>query len=207
MSYLIALIYDKFMTPAEEACLKEWRQELLKQVHGNVLEIGAGTGASIEFYPESVLSLVLSEPDKSMRSQLEVKVNDSSLKNITISSASAENIEADEGSFDFVVASLVCCSVTNLETTFNQIHRVLKPGGSLVFLEHVAADEGSKRRKWQDRINPFWRKLAGNCHLNRETEKAIVSAGFEISEIKRESMRKVMSLVRPTIRGFAVKSI
>ncbi len=193
------------MTPAEEACLKEWRQELLKQIHGDVLEIGAGTGASIEFYPESVLSLTLSEPNKSMRHQLEAKIDNSTLKNVTVSSASAENIEADDESFDFVVTSLVCCSVTNLEHTFCQIHRVLKPGGSLVFLEHVAADEGSKRRKWQNLINPFWRRLAGNCHLNRETEKAIMSAGFEISEIKRESMRKIISLVRPTIRGFAVK--
>lgn len=205
MSFIIGLVYDKIMTPAEEACLKEWRRELLKQVHGDVLEIGAGTGASVEFYPEAVRRLVLSEPDKSMRNKLAVKAGGSTLKDVAVSSDSAENIEADDGSFDFVVVSLVCCSVTNLETSLNQIYRVLKPGGRLVFLEHVAADEGSPRRKWQNRINPFWRKLAGNCHLNRDTEKAITSAGFEISEIKRESMRKAMSLVRPTIRGIAVK--
>ncbi|MBC2717265.1 MAG: class I SAM-dependent methyltransferase [Desulfobacteraceae bacterium] len=205
MSFLSAFLYDKCMISAEEACLKEWRQGLLKQVHGHVLEIGAGTGANIEFYPESVIRLVLSEPDESMRRLLEVKIGNSALKDVTVSSASAENIEANEESFDFVVASFVCCSVTNLEAVLNQIHRVLKPGGSLVFLEHVAADKGSKRRRWQNRMNPFWRKLAGNCHLNREIEKSMVSAGFEISEIKRESMRKAMPLVRPTIRGVAVK--
>lgn len=206
MSFMIALIYDKFMAPAEEACLKDWRRELLQNVHGDVLEIGSGTGANIDFYPESVNSIVFSEPDKAMRGQLTVRVAESELKNATVSSASAEDIRAEAGVYDFIVTSLVCCSVPNLEAVLEQIHRALKPGGRLVFLEHVAAIEGTKRRKWQNRLNPLWRKVAGNCHLNRETEEAIISAGFEISEIKRESMRKAISLVRPTIRGIAVKN-
>lgn len=205
MSFIVALIYDKFMAASEEACLRDWRRALLQKVHGDVLEIGAGTGASIDFYPESVKNIVFSEPDKAMRGQLAVRVAESTLKNATISSASAEEIEAKDGVYDFIVTSLVCCSVTNLEAVLEQIHRALKPGGRLVFLEHVAAIEGTKRRKWQNLLNPLWRKVAGNCHLNRETEKAIISAGFEISEIKRESMRKAISLVRPTIRGIAVK--
>lgn len=206
MSFMVALIYDKFMAASEDACLKDWRRELLKKVHGDVLEIGAGTGASIDYYPESVASIVFSEPDKAMRGQLAVRVSDSVLKNAIVSSASAEDINAEAGAYDFIVTSLVCCSVSNLEAVLRQIHRALKPGGRLVFLEHVGAIEGSKRRKWQNFLNPFWRKLAGNCHLNRDTEAAILSAGFDIAEIKRESMRKAISLVRPTIRGIAVKN-
>lgn len=193
------------MSKTEEACLQQWRKELLEQVSGDVLEIGAGTGANIKFYPSSINSLVLSEPDKNMRKQIENKITGSHRHNIRITTCSAETIKAGDNSFDFVVSALVCCSVKNLESTFAEIKRVLKPGGSLVFIEHVAAKEGTKRRVWQHRINPFWRKVAGNCHLIRETESEIIKAGFEIKSIKRESMRKAIPIVRPTIRGIAVK--
>ena len=115
MSFLIAFFYDKCMATTEDACLREWRRELLKQVSGNILEIGAGTGANIELYPESALALTVSEPDKHMREQLKTRVAGSKSSNITVSASSAENIEAEDESFDFVVTSLVCCSVT---TTF-----------------------------------------------------------------------------------------
>ncbi len=205
MSLIFAYFYDNLMSKTEEACLKGWRQELLKNVSGDVLEIGAGTGANINFYPADV-NLILAEPDKNMRKQIEFKISKNKLKDISVSASSAEQIEAKDESFDFVISSLVCCSVTNLELALLEINRVLKPGGSLAFLEHVGAKVGSKRRRWQNLINPFWRKLAGNCHLNRETESAILSAGFTINEIKRESMRKAISIVRPTIRGIAVKN-
>jgi len=194
------------MAKTEEACLQQWRRELLKQVSGDVMEIGAGTGASISFYPQTVTSLVLSEPDRHMRRLLEKNANNSNLKNISISSGGAEQIEADDESFDFVVTSLVCCSITNLEAGLLEIRRVLKTGGGLVFLEHVAASDGTRRRRWQNRINPFWRTLMGNCHLNRETEQAMLAAGFNIRQITRESMRKAIPIVRPTIRGYAEKS-
>ena len=185
--------------------MKTWRQGLLEQVYGEVLEIGAGTGANIEFYPEAVTKLVMAEPDKNMRKQLRAKLSDRGFNRVSVSADSAENIDASDESYDFVVTSLVCCSVASLDSALLEFKRVLRIGGRLVFLEHVAADQGSNRRQWQNRINPLWRKLAGNCHLNRETEEAIVAAGFEISDIKRESMRKALPLVRPTIRGFALK--
>ena len=92
-----------------------------------------------------------------------------------------------------------------MNDTFSEIKRILKPGGRLVFLEHVAAEVGTNRRIWQHRLNPFWRRIAGNCHLIRETENEIKKAGFEIESITRESMRKTISIVRPTIRGIALK--
>ncbi|MDH3979004.1 MAG: class I SAM-dependent methyltransferase [Gammaproteobacteria bacterium] len=204
MSYISAFFYDRLLAPAEEACLKKWRHDLLRDISGDVFEIGAGTGSNLEFYPDTLRSLVLSEPDVHMRRQLEKKIT-SSKYNASVTSCTAENIEAEDESCDFVVTSLVCCSVGHLESVLLEVRRVLKPRGKLVFLEHVAAPQGTKRRRWQNLINPFWRKLAGNCHLNRETESAILNNGFEILEIKRESMRKAMPLVRPTIRGTAIK--
>ena len=205
MSFFSSLLYDKVMASTEDACLKKWRKELLESVHGSVLEIGAGTGASIEFYSDKVQRLELSEPDKNMLAQLKTKLATSQINNVSVSIASAEALEADDNTFDFVISSLVCCSVTHLDSALDEIKRVLKPGGSLVFLEHIGAPVNTKRRIWQNRLTPIWRKLAGNCHLNRETESAILAAGFEIQEIQRESLRKAMPLVRPSIRGFAKK--
>jgi len=207
MSFLGALFYDKLMKSTEEACLIDWRRELLKNVSGKVLEIGAGTGASLTLYPKSSeLELFLSEPDANMRGQLEEKVSQQKLSNVVVLSSPGEVIESKDDFFDVVFVSLVCCSVTDVQASLREIKRVLKPGGSFVFLEHVAAETGSSRRKWQNRLNMLWRKIAGNCHLNRETEQHIRDAGFNIQDIKHESMRKAMSIVRPTIRGVATLS-
>ena len=205
MSFLTAFFYDRFMAEAEEAGIRGWRQELLGQVSGEVLEIGAGTGANVKYYPDNVTKLILTEPDKHMRKHLTPQVNSHDLRNIHVACGSAEQIEADDESFDYVVASLVCCSVKDQNTVFREIKRVLKRGGGLVFLEHVAAAQGTSRRRWQNIVNPLWRTLMGNCHLNRETEQSILTAGFEIIQIERESMRKAPPIVRPTIRGVARK--
>ncbi len=205
MSFLSAFFYDRFMNTVEKACLMEWRHELLKQVTGEVLEVGAGTGANIKFYPETVTKLVLTEPDIHMRQLLQKNTRHSQLEDIHISNGTAETIDADDESFDFVVTALVCCSFANLETALLEIRRVLKPDGSLLFMEHVAAHAGSGRRRWQNLINPVWRKLMGNCHLNREIETAMVTAGFKINQIKRENMSTIIAPLLPTIRGLARK--
>lgn len=205
MSFLVAFFYDKFMAKTEEACLSEWRHGLLNQVSGEVLEVGAGTGINIKFYSDNVTRLVVSEPDKHMRKYLREQVDNHQLKNASVTSGTAEQIDSDDESFDYVVATLVCCSVTNLKSSLREIRRVLRPEGSLVFLEHVAAADDTPTRRWQNRINPIWKTFMGNCHLNRETEQAIVTEGFEIIQIERESMRKAPPIVRPTIRGIAKK--
>ncbi|UCH41203.1 MAG: class I SAM-dependent methyltransferase [Gammaproteobacteria bacterium] len=205
MSFLTAFFYDSFMAKTEEACLREWRHRLLEQVSGDVLEVGAGTGANIRFYSGDVTRLVLSEPDRHMRKILKQQVDIHGPGNVSIIGGTAEQIESEDESFDYVVTTLVCCSVTNLKTCLSEFRRVLKPGGRFVFLEHVAAADGTSRRRWQNRINPIWKTFMGNCHLNRETEQAIVAEGFEIIGIERESMRKAPPIVRPTIRGIAIK--
>ena len=206
MSFLRAFFYDSLLAKSEEACLMEWRSELVKHVHGNVLEIGAGTGANILFYPKNGIELTLSEPDKHMRTQLEAKVKNQGLDHMTISSHTIEENHRPDATFDCVVSTLVCCSVPNLASAFSEIKRILKPDGYFIFLEHVGAEKGTRRRRWQNRLTPLWCKISGNCHLNRETEIAFRNAGFTFKEIKRESMRKATPLVRPTIRGIAIKN-
>jgi len=205
MSFFIARFYDSCMARAEAICLRQWRRELLSSVAGTVLEIGSGTGANIDCYPSEVESLVLAEPDPCMRRKLADKIAGTTGLHAVVCAGSAEDIEAKDASFDFVVASLVCCSVSDLDAALMEIMRVLKPGGSLVFLEHVAAAKGGKTRRWQNWLTPVWRRVAGNCHLNRETETAIIAAGLQIREIKRENFPGRLPLVMPTIRGIAVK--
>ncbi len=202
MSWLGAPFYDWFMADSERECLSEWRATLLQQAEGEVIEIGAGTGANLGFYSEEVTRLVLAEPDSGMRSQLVAKLD----RPGEVIDAPAEALPYPDCSFDVAVATLVLCTVSDHAGAVAELHRVLRPGGKLLFLEHVAAANGTSRRTWQGRIEPVWKRLAGGCCLTRETEAAIRTAGFEVVDCKAESMRKAMPIVRPTIRGVARKS-
>ena len=202
----MSAIYDRFMSSSERACLESWRAELLSDLAGDVLEIGAGTGANIALYPPSVTRLVLSEPDAHMRAKLEAKLGPNArVMNIEVSAASADALPFADGTFDAVVCTLVLCSVPKLDDALREIRRVLRPDGKLVFLEHVAAEDGTPRLVWQRRVQPLWKIVAGNCHLARRTSDAIRNAGFAIESEKRESIRKAMPLARPSIRGVARK--
>jgi ubiquinone/menaquinone biosynthesis C-methylase UbiE len=205
MSWLMAAVYDRFMRGSEQACLAQWRAELLRDLSGAVLEVGAGTGVTLPHYPRSLARLVLCEPDAHMRRKLRKKVDSSALRNIEISDASLDSLPFKAGEFDAVVCSLVLCSVPDQPAALAAIGHVLKPGARLVFLEHIAADGRPERLKWQRRIEPVWKHLMGNCHLTRRTEAAITAAGFKFDRIQRESIRKALPIVRPSIRGIARK--
>ena len=202
MSWLMAAVYDRFMKVSEEACLGKWRAELLADLSGEVLEVGAGTGSTLSLYPKAVTRLVLAEPDPHMRRRLREKPRPAGVE---VSDASLEKLPFDDQSFDAVVCSLVLCSVRDQKAALAEIARVLRPGGRLVFLEHVAADGKPDRLKWQGRIEPVWKHLMDNCHLTRRTEAAIAAAGLHIERIQRESIRKALPIVRPSIRGVARK--
>lgn len=201
--WLFAKIYDPFMRGPEDACLRTWRTELLAEVHGRVLEIGAGTGSSVGCYPASVEQLVLDEPDAHMRKQLQARV--AGQPGVEVGSSGADRLEHGDDSFDFVFSSLVLCSVPDLPRSLAEIRRVLVPGGRLVFLEHVADDERPDRLRWQRRLEPLWKQVAAGCHLTRRTHEAIEAAGLRIESLERESIRKANPLTRRSIRGTATK--
>lgn len=208
MSLFMAAIYDRFMRQTEQACFVHWRAELLRSLSGRVLEVGAGTGANLAHYPSTVSELTLLEPDAHMRAKLADKVAQqfkSSAISVSVRDVSAERLPFDDRSFDAVVCTLVLCSVTDPAAALAELRRVLVPGGALVFIEHVAAHDNPSRLKWQRRIEPAWRHVAGNCHLTRDTERAIRDAGFEVESLQRESVRKSLPWVRPSIRGIARK--
>lgn len=203
MSWLFATLYDRFMRGAEEH-LAAWRADLLRDLSGRVLELGAGTGANLPFYPAAVERLVLAEPDRHMRARLQARAA-RERPGAEVVDAAAEALPFEDASFDAVVSTLVLCSVEDLERALAEVRRVLRPGGTLVFLEHVAADQRPDRLKWQRRLEPLWRRVAGNCHLTRRTAEAIAAAGFDVQACTRESVRKALPFVRPSVRGRAVR--
>jgi ubiquinone/menaquinone biosynthesis C-methylase UbiE len=205
MSWLMATLYDRSLLAAEEACLSQWRAELLQGLRGEVLEVGSGTGLNLPHYPSTVTRLTISEPDLYMMEKLRKKTVLHGISQVEFSDASLERLPMKDESFDAVVATLVLCSVPEQQAALKEIYRVLRPGGLYAFIEHVAATDRPGRLKWQRRLEPIWKRIAGNCHLTRQTADAIVSAGFEMEWIKHDSIRKMIPLVRPSIRGIARK--
>lgn len=203
IAWLFAAAYDPFMRGAERACLAGWRAELLADAAGEVLEIGAGTGANLAHYPAAVSRLVLAEPDASMRARLTDLVARTGGRRVEVTGSAAEALPFEAGSFDTVVSTLVLCSVADPDATLAEARRVLRPGGRLLFLEHIAAEGRPDRLAWQRRLEPAWLRVCGNCHLTRRTGEAIRRAGFVVEKEKRESMRKALPIVRPSIRGVA----
>src|SRR5262245_50620824 len=118
VSWFLAQIYDRFMRRSEEEGLAAWREELLRPLEGSVLEIGAGTGANLRFYPTRVRRLVLAEPDRHMRTILERCVRESG-RTVELVDAPGERLPFADATFDFVVSTLVLCSVKSLETTLS----------------------------------------------------------------------------------------
>ncbi len=144
MSWFMATIYDRFMRDMERACGDAWRKELVAELRGDVLEIGAGTGRNLEHYRD-LERLVLAEPDPHMRRRLAEKAaQTSTARSVELVSWSAEHLECEPRSFDAVVCTLVLCSVRDVAQSLAEFRRVLRPEGKLVFLEHVAATEPSR---------------------------------------------------------------
>ncbi|QXC59509.1 class I SAM-dependent methyltransferase [Aquihabitans sp. G128] len=213
MAWLLAPLYDRIVAPAEEACFQGWRHELLAGLTGDVLEIGAGTGANVAHYPAAVRRVVFTEPDPGMRRQLEERLA-AARGGGTFAPGAAEvrtdraaALSVPSGSLDAVVGTLVLCTVPDPAAALAEVRRVLKPGGTFTFLEHVAADDRPDRLRWQRRLDPVWRRVAGGCRLTRRTAEAIEAAGLEPVDLTRESARKAIALIRPTIRGHAMAPI
>jgi len=198
---LFAAVYDRGLRATEEAGLREMRRETLRAAWGRTIDLGAGTGANLGLYPEAVSELVLAEPDPHMSARLRPKLAESP-QSAELVEAPAEALPFEDSSFDTAVFTLVLCTVPNPEKALAEAARVLKPGGTLLFVEHVRAEEASLAR-WQDRLETPWRFLADGCHCNRDTAAAIGSAGFKLDDLEHDALPKTPPIVRPLIRGSA----
>jgi ubiquinone/menaquinone biosynthesis C-methylase UbiE len=198
---IVAPAYDRMSRGSEEAGLRELRQGLLADATGRVLEIGAGTGANLPHYNGSIESLVVTEPQPPMLRRLQRTAHEHA-PHAQVLRAPAEDLPFEDDSFDIVVSTLVLCGVDDQPRALREARRVLRPGGRLLFLEHVRADDPGLAR-FQDRVNWLNRFVVG-CDCNRPTLGTIEAAGFTVSRLEQTVIPKAPKFVRPLIVGAAV---
>ena len=171
------------MSSHETPLLRRLRAENLAGLSGRVLEVGAGTGTNFAFYPHSVREVIALEPETQLAPKAREAAASAPVPVTVIESTVEAMPEADL--FDAVVCSLVLCSVDNPEDVLRQLNSVVKPGGELRYFEHVASSgwRGQLQRLADATV---WPRIAGNCHTHRDTERAIVGAGFVVDAARHQ---------------------
>lgn len=199
-----AALYDRSVEATEEAGLREMRRQALAEASGRTIDVGAGTGANLGLFPAAVTELVLAEPDPHMAKRLRGKLAETR-PGAELVEAPAEQLPFEDSSFDTAVFTLVLCTVPNPAAALVEVARVLKPGGKLLFLEHVRAED-ARLARWQDRLEKPWRFLADGCHCNRDTVATIEASPLSVESVKRDRLPKAPPIVRPLVRGSAVRA-
>jgi len=188
-------------TARHEKLIARRKRELLSGLIGTVVEIGPGAGTNLRYYAKGIRWIGV-EPNPHMHPYLERAAREAGL-DAELRQGFADHLDFADASVDAVVSTLVLCSVEDVAGSVAEIRRILKPGGNFVFLEHVAATEDSSARRWQRRIAPFCVYLADGCHPDRETWRAIETAGF--TDVQIEHFRVPLPAIGPHIEGVATK--
>lgn len=193
---VFARLYDPLMGLVDRAGMADRRRRLVAEARGDVVEVGAGTGRNLAYYRE-VDHVVLLEPDPAMRARLASKVAAAAVP-VDVHGTGIDDTTLPDGSADTVIACLVLCTVDTPDTALARIRRLLKPGGRLLFLEHVGVP--GWRGRLQSAATPTWsRTLGAGCRLDRPTLDNIRSAGFVITDCHR-SGALVQGIAVPSIR-------
>jgi SAM-dependent methyltransferase len=198
---LMAALYDPFLWIAERLGMAARRRELLADAHGAVLEIGAGTGHNLPHYPVQLDQLVLAEPGAMMGNRIDLGRAPAGVPT-RLEPAPAEELPFGDESFDTVVSTLVLCTVTDPRRAVAEVARVLKPGGRLLFMEHVRAEPGW-RRTLQRRSVGAWAAFADGCRCDRPTLETI-EARMRVESVERGNWRGMPGIVKPLVWGRAV---
>ena len=162
--------------------LEDYRRRAIKNARGSVLEIGVGSGLNLPLYGPTIDRVCALDPALALLQLARRRTTGASIP-VSLVRASAEQIPFAETSFDTIVMTWTLCSIPNPAAALDEMRRVLKPGGELVFVEHGLSPEGRVAR-WQHRLTPFWRRIAGGCHLDRKAPALMRAAGFQLNEIE-----------------------
>jgi len=184
-------LYDRYVVPWLINCactgpaIAKQRAKVVPDAAGRVLELGVGSGLNLPFYdPARVAQLEAIEPSDRLRRMAEQAATDASVA-AHIAPGRAEGLPFEDRTFDTVVCTFTLCSVQDPAAALAEARRVLKPGGRLLFCEHGLAPD-AEVVKWQRRIEPVWKRIAGGCHLTRPVTPAIEAAGFHV--LTRDTM-------------------
>jgi len=201
-------IYNEYVLPhvINAACGGEpvniQRQKVVPNAVGRVLEIGMGSGLNIPFYDTDKVEMVWGlEPSEGMRRKARDRVKAAPF-DLQWLGLPGEQIPLDDNSADTIVLTYTLCTIPDWKTALQQMRRVLKPGGKLLFSEHGKAPDEAVRR-WQDRIDPYWGKISGGCHLNRDIPALLTEGGFKIREIESMYMPSAPKVAGFTYWGYA----
>ncbi len=162
--------------------LVSYRARIIPAAEGRVLEVGIGSGLNLPFYTASVDRVIGLEPSPKLLSMTHAAARDVSTS-VDLIEGSSEAIPLNDGSIDTVVTTWTLCTIPNASRALQEMLRVLKPTGRLLFIEHGRAPDASIRW-WQDHLNPIWKRLSGGCELNRPIHELIQSAGFRTEQLK-----------------------
>jgi ubiquinone/menaquinone biosynthesis C-methylase UbiE len=204
---IFARFYARLSAAMEVNGVGAYRQQLLAGLAGSVLEVGAGNGLNFSHYPRTVSRVVAIEPEPHLRERALVSARSASVP-ITVLDGTAERLPAGDGEFDAVVATLMLCSVSDPGLALREMHRVLRPGGELCFMEHVLAESAGRRRIQRLADATCWPVCFGGCHASRDAVAAISAAGFSVRELVlyRVPNTRTPWPTAPHARGVAIRS-
>ncbi len=185
-----AAAWERFCRHEGEA-QRELRREVTAGARGQTLELGFGIGSNWPYLPDGVAYTGI-EPDPYMRERAVSYIPAN--QELTLTDGDAEALAFPDGSFDAVIGTLVFCTIPDASRALQEVHRVLKPGGELRFLEHVRA-KNRLGAVLQDAIRPLWSRLGGGCHPNRNTLAAMRKAGFQVTDMRHVKVGPLPAIV------------
>jgi SAM-dependent methyltransferase len=165
--------------------MNDLRPETLVAAEGEVLEVGFGSGLNLDFYPTSVTSVVGVEPKPPEGVEaIEERIARSPFRVERCALRADGDLPFDAGRFDTIVSTWTLCSIPDASRALTEMRRVLRPGGRFLFIEHGRAPSEATAR-WQDRVNPLWRRFADGCNMNRPIDRIVGESGFELESLER----------------------
>ena len=183
-------IYQRWILPRlvdvtmRNSVATRYRSLIVPKACGTVLEIGVGSGLNLPFYGIGVEHLYALDPSEELLAMAGKKARGIAFP-IDFIAHTSEQIPLDDSSVDTIVMTWTLCSIADPVKALKELGRVIRPGGTLLFVEHGLAPE-IRVQDWQQRLNPLWSKLTGGCNLNRRMDQLIRTAGFDLAELKTE---------------------
>jgi len=202
-------LYEKYVLPKFLNCacgskpVSYQRKKVVPLAEGKVLEIGIGSGLNLPFYDKAKIDEIWGLDPSEELSEMAKQVADEESMEVKFISSGAEDIPLPDNYFDCVLVTYTMCTIPEVQRANQEIRRVLKDGGKMIFCEHGEAPD-QNIRKWQNRINPFWGKLAGGCNINRKIPSLIQESGLDIIEMEEMYLPNTPKIAGYNYWGYAV---
>ena len=202
-------LYEKYVLPKFLNCacgskpVSYQRKKVVPLAEGKVLEIGIGSGLNLPFYDKAKIDEIWGLDPSEQLSEMAKQVADEESMEVKFISSGAEDIPLPDNYFDCVLVTYTMCTIPEVQRANQEIRRVLKGGGKMIFCEHGEAPD-QNIRKWQNRINPFWGKLAGGCNINRKIPSLIQESGLDIIEMEEMYLPNTPKIAGYNYWGYAV---